>query len=227
MPARGVFYGAVAVFVALLILSGTLAAYYYGQYQQATSQNQRYASELSTALDSYRTLSGSYNASLSDYNRTLTLLAAAVANLNTTTPAYRNASVALSSLWSSYQQLAAASGRRALVYGVHLILNFGNGTRRWYNDSTAQPGWNGYVVSLVLLKGNVQATWYPQYGEHFVTGLDGIPQTTSESWFVWEFSGGGWTVSQSGADQIPIDNGTVLAWTFCGYDASYNPTCSP
>lgn len=227
MPTKGAFYGVVVVFAAAIILSGSFAAYYYGQYQQASSQSQRRAGELSTALSSYRSLSGSFNASLRDYNRTLSLLATAVDNLNTSTPAYRNASIALSSLWAGYQELARSGGQRALVYGVHMLVDFGNGTREWFNDSTAQPGWNGYVVTLVLLKGGVQADWYPQYGEHLVTGIDGVPQTASKSWFLWSFSGGAWSASLSGADQMTITNGTTFAWTLCGFDANYNPSCTP
>ena len=220
-------YQVIVVLVALLLIVSSVAAFYYFQDQQASSQNRSYVGELNTALVSYQSLSKSYNASLSGYNRTLSLLATAVANLNTSTPAYRNASVALGLLWDNYQRLASASGERALVYEVNLLLDFGNGTRVWYNDSAAQPGWNGYVVTLVLLKGNVQAAWYPQYGEHFVSGVDGALQTPSESWFVWEFSGGAWTVAQTGADQVRVSNGTIMAWTLCGYDANYNPTCMP
>lgn len=227
MPARGAFYGVVVLLAGLMVVSTTVAAVYYGQYQQASAQNRRYVGELDTALSSYRALSGSYNASLSDYNRTLSLLANAVADLNTSTPAYRQASAALSSLWGSYQQLASVSGRKALVYDVRLLVDFGNGTRGWFNDTAAQPGWNGFIVSVVLLRGNVQASWYPQYGEHFVTGVDGVQQTASKSWFVWEFSGGAWVNSGTGADQIRVNNGTVIAWTLCGYDANYNPTCVP
>jgi hypothetical protein len=226
-PSRSVFLGVVAVLVALLIMSSSLAALYYGQYRQANTQNQNYAEELSGALASYRSLSGSFNSSLRDYNTTLSLLTIAVANLNTSTPAYQNATTALSSLWSDYQQLASVSGRRALIYSVHLLVDFGNGTRRWFNDTSVDPGWNGYVASLVLLKGNIQATWYPQYGEHFVTGIDGTSQTASKSWFFWEFGGASWAASQSGADEFQVNNGTSIAWTLCPYDANFNPTCTP
>jgi type II secretory pathway pseudopilin PulG len=222
-----VFYGAVAVLLALLILASSLTLYYYGQNQQSASQNQRYVGELDTALASYRSLSGSFNASLSDYARTLALLGSAVASLNTSTPAYVNASLALSSLWNSYQQLSSTIGKRALTYSVHLLIDFGNGTLRWYNDTSIQPGWNGYVATLVLLKGNVQAVWYPQYGEHFVTGVDGVPQRSTASWFFWDHSGGQWALAQTGADGLRVNNGTSIAWTLCGYDANFNPSCSP
>jgi hypothetical protein len=220
-------FGMAALLIALLIVSSTAALYYYGQNQQSGSQSQQYVGELGTALTSYRSLSAQYNASLADYNTTLSLLAGALANLNTSTPAYRNASLELSSLWSSYQQLASFSGRKALAYGVHLLVDYGNGTRRWYNDTSVQPGWNGYVATLVLLRGNIQAAWYPQYGEHLVTAVGGVPQTTSTSWFFWGFSGGAWTLSATGADELEIYNGTSIAWTLCGYDSDFQPTCVP
>jgi len=226
MPSRGSLYGIVAVFLALMIVSSSFALYYYGQNQQSSSQSQVYAMELSTALASYRSLSGSFNSSLSDYGQTLTLLSSAVAGLNTSSPAYANASLALASLWSSYQQLSISSGRRALTYSVHMLIDFGNGTRKWFNDTAVQPGWNGYVATLVLLKGNVKAVWYPEYGEHFVTGVDGVSSTSSTSWFFWDYSGN-WTVASTGADGLQVHNGTSIAWTLCGYDASFNPTCSP
>ncbi len=226
-PSKGVFYGTVAVFLALLIITSSLALYYYGQDQQTSSQNQKYVGELSAALASYQSLSGSFNASLKDYGRTLALLSSAVANLNTSVPAYKNASVALASLWSSYEQLSSLSGRKALVYGVHLLVDFGNGTRVWYNDTSIQPGWNGYVATLVLLKGNLQADWYPQYGEHFVTSVDGVSQNSTASWFFWGRTGDNWTLAQTGADGLMVNNGTSIAWTLCGYDLNFNPTCSP
>jgi len=234
MPSKGVSYGVVAVFLALLIISSSFALYYYEEGQQTTSQNQKYVEELATALASYRSLSAKYNASLGDYNATLSLLTTAVANLNTSTPAYRNASLELSSLWNSYQQLAGFSGRKVLVYDVNLLMDFGNGTVRWYNDSAAQPGWNGYVTTLVLLSGKVQALWYQAGsfgpgtpGEHFVTGLDGVSQTSSMYWGIWQFSGGSWSYLETGADLMEIHNGTTFAWALCGLDASYHPTCIP
>lgn len=221
------FYGVIVVLVALLLISSSFAAVYYGEYQQESSIDRKHQAELSLALANYQSLLSLYNFSLAGYNQTLSLLAEAVSNLNTSTPAYRAAAADLASLWSTYQGLANGNGHRALVYSVRMLVDYGNGTRRWYNDSAAQPGWNGYVVSLVLLEGNAQATWYPQYGEHFVTGINGVNQTSSESWFVWEFDNGRWVPSAMGSDQLRIVNGTVLAWTLCGYDASFNPTCMP
>ena len=224
---RGTFYGVVVVLAALLLISSTTAAIYYSDYQQEAAAVQSDQTELSLALANYHSLGGLYDASLNDYNQTLGLLADAVSGLNTSTPAYSTAAAELASLWSSYQALAAGSGQKPLAYDVSMRVDYGNGTSRWYNETTTQPGWNGYVVTLVLLDGNLQATWYPQYGEHLVTGLNGVNQTATESWFVWVLSDGRWEVSPTGADQMRVDNGTVLAWTLCGYDASFIPSCTP
>jgi hypothetical protein len=221
------FYGVVVVLVALLLITSSFAAIYYNDYRQAVSADLKHQTELSTALASYNSLLAVYNVSLDGYNQTLSLLANAVSNLNTSTPAYRTAAADLASLWTTYQSLSRGNGNRPLVYSVSLLVDYGNGTSRWYNGSTIQPGWNGYIASLVVLDGDVQATWYPQYGEHLVTGMNGANQTTTESWFVWEFNNGNWTPSETGSDQLQVDNGTVLAWTLCSYDSSFNPTCAP
>ena len=224
---RGVFVGTISVLVALLLITSSLAVLYYGQAQSLASENQRYVGELDTSLSSYRSLVASYDQSLKDYNSTLSLLSDAVANLNTSTLAYKNASLALPSLWGDFQNLAALGGRQVASYSVSMLVVYGNGTRQWYNDSSALPGWNGYLVTLVLLNGNVQATWYPTYGEHLVSGINGVPSDASTSWFVWEFEGGNWSVAPTGVDLIRIHNDSVIAWTLCGYDANFNPSCHP
>ena len=161
---KGALWGITAVLMALLILSATTAAVYYGKYQTEASQNRAYAGELDAALESYRSLQVSYNASLADYNQTISLLAAAVADLNTSTPAYREAGVALATLWSEYRELASSSGQGPLAYEVRMLVDYGNGTRGWYNDTAAQPGWNGYVVTLVSWEAMCRASGTPSTG---------------------------------------------------------------
>lgn len=211
--------------MAALLVSLTFAGVYYGQYNQSSEQNRVYAKELGAALSNYNLLAGRYNSSLSNDHATLSLLATAVANMNTSTPAYRNASVDLASLWRSYQELAA-SGGGALTYQVHMMVDYGNGTRIWYNDTSVQPGWNGYIVTLVLLNGSVEADWYPGFGEHLVTAIGGVSDTQSMSWFVLTYNQtSSWQAAQVGVDYLPINNGTVFAWAFCPENSSYGPAC--
>ena len=110
---------------------------------------------------------------------------------------------------------------------TNILLDFGNGTRQWHNGTFVQPGWNVYIATVVVTRGNMNATWYPSYGEHLVSVIDGVQNNQNESWFLWSYnSSSSWQVVQQGADQLPAYPGSVYAWSYCGIGASYTPTCS-
>jgi hypothetical protein len=110
---------------------------------------------------------------------------------------------------------------------TNILLNFGNGTSTWYNGTVVQPGWNVYLATVDITRGNMNTTWYPQYSEHLVTGLDGIQNSAGESWFLWTYnSTASWQSAEIGADQLPASSGSVYAWSYCGLTSTYAPTCS-
>lgn len=218
---------AVVMLVALLVISSSLAIIYYGQVQKQSSEAKTYENELSSALSQYDQLGLSYSSSLQGYNRTLLLLSQALSNMNTSTTAYIDGSEALVDLWSRYLSLESSAGATHAYYSVDLFVDFGNGTKRWYNNTAVQPGWNDYLATVVVFSGSVQAAWYPQYQEHFVTGIGGAVSAAANSWFFWTQNGTGWQLAPTGADAAQAFNGTTFAWTLCGYDQYYNPTCSP
>jgi hypothetical protein len=218
-------YGVAITLVALLIISATAGAYYYYEYQQATQSKDRYVNELTTATSQYDGLASNYNTSLSLYNQTFALLAGTIAVVNTSLPIYQQASSQLSQLWSKYLSLKPASSS---LYAADILIDFGNGTSIWYNDTRVQPGWNMYVETVVLSHGDLQAQWYPDYQEHLVLGIDGVADSQTMDWFLWSYNEtASWQTSQVGADQLPVYNGSVFAWTYCGESASYAPECTP
>jgi hypothetical protein len=218
-------YGVAITLVALLIISATAGAYYYYEYQQATQSKNRYASELTTAASQYDGLASSYNSSLSLYNETFALLVGTIAVVNTSLPIYQQASSQLSQLWSKYLSLKPASSS---LYAADILIDFGNGTRLWYNDTRVQPGWNMYVETVVLSHGDLQAQWYPAYQEHLVSGIDGVSDSQTMGWFLWTYNDtSSWQTDPVGADLQPVYNGSVLAWTYCGETASFAPECTP
>lgn len=133
--------------------------------------------------------------------------------------AQNNANVYLSELRSSSSSVQTTS----------ILLDFGNGTVTWHNDTQVQPGTNLYTATVIVAGGNVNATWYPQYGEHYVTGIDNVENSATESWFLWTHNGSAtWQVASTGADLYQASDGTLYAWTFCNYNAtSYEPDCTP
>lgn len=228
--ARGTFYGVVAVLLAVSLVASSFAFMYYDQYWRQVSEAQRYAGELDTALAQYRQLSSSYQTALNEYNRTISLLSQALSALNTSTPAYREGSLALTSLWKTYLNLTQVRGG-PLPYSVDMLLEYGNGTKLWFNQTAVQPGWNAYIVTLVSVNGDLQATWYPNYDEHFVNGIQGLENNPSENraWSLWTWNSSNvWQVANVGPDEIPTYNGSVFAWAYCTYDPNtFAPLCTP
>ncbi len=218
-------YGVAVILVAILIISSTAGAYYYYEYQQAAQSKNQYLGELTTAASQYNGLASNYNSSLALYNETFALLVRTIAVVNTSLPIYQQASSQLSQLWSRYLSLKPASSS---VYTAYILIDFGNGTRLWYNDTMVQPGWDMYVETVVLSHGDLQAQWYPEFQEHLVSSIDGVPNSPTMSWFLWTYNAtASWQASQVGADLLPVYNGSVLAWTYCGETPSYTPTCTP
>lgn len=123
-------------------------------------------------------------------------------------------------------ELNQAAASKVFSATTDILLDFGNGTLRWFNDTQVQPGWNVYIATVVITKGNMNATWYPQYGEHLINGIDGVQNTASSSWFLFSYnSTTHWQVAQEGADDLSVYNGTVFAWDYCGVSSTYTPTC--
>ena len=115
-----------------------------------------------------------------------------------------------------------------------ILLDFGNGTLLWRNDTEVPTGANAYVATVIAARGAVNATLYPpfapgQSAEHFVTGIYNVTETRQQSWFIWTYNGtAGWQLAQVGPDDLTAGNGSVFAWTFCSYNASTGaPACTP
>ena len=127
--------------------------------------------------------------------------------------------------WREYLVLKPASTE---LQQDSVLVDFGNGTRSWYNNTQLQPGWNLYIETVVLMKGNVVAQWFPQYGSHLVSGIGGAGSTSTKYWFIWTYDKTqGWQQAQVGADQLQTQDGSVFAWTLCAVDQNFQPNCKP
>jgi len=222
-------YGVVLVLVALLIISAISGIYYY-EFGQATQSKNQYVSELVTANSQYDKLASNYNSALSLDNKTLSLLAGTIAVVNTSLPIYKQTSGELSQLWSQYLSLKPA---KSSLYSADILIDFGNGTSHWYNNTQVQPGWSLFTTTVVLTNGNLQAPLYYITGsgwEHFVSEIEGVSNSNSNNKYWWMCTynrPGGWTTASVGADLLPVYNGSIFAWTYCGMSSSYAPTCTP
>ena len=225
MTSKSTFYGVVVTSVALGLIFATVAGYYYVQDSNARSNNALLTSELNSANSNYSSLASNFNSLLGRYNQSIFLLSSSIAVMNTSLPAYKQASAQLGALWAVFQSLTPAP--KSLLHN-NVYFDFGNGTSRWYNGTAINAGWNMYIETVVLMKGQVDGTWYPSYGEHFITGIGGVSDTATKYWFLWTYTtSSSWQYAQVGADQVLAASGSVYAWTYCGADANFNPVCTP
>ena len=121
---------------------------------------------------------------------------------------------------------------------VNTLLNFGNSTSKWFNESIVPLGWNFYNLTMYIAKGNVDSTYYgTPLNEHYINAVDGVRQDGSSFWHLWQFcnTDQAWAYSNIGADAIILSNGQTVAWYFDSF-GSYAPpvpgsrtvvTCSP
>lgn len=227
MFSKSSFYGMAVIFIAVILLLSLVAVSYYDSAVQETAAAKNYAADLNGTLSRYDNLGSNYRLLLLDYNSSISLLVQAVSNMNTSSLAYQNATRELATLWKDYLALGSSHNVTIAAYSADMKIDYGNGTSDWYNSTRIQPGWNMFQTTLVAFDGRVSATWYPQYQEHLVLGINGVAGNETRGWFAWEFDHGSWAELQSGADAVQVFNGTILAWTYCGYDQNYNPTCKP
>jgi hypothetical protein len=191
--------------LALLIVSASLAAYYYVQF---SSLNERYQGQLSLLREVQARLRSLYtNASA--------LLAPIIASANTSSPQYAQ-------LISLLQNISRAYRGLGLTISVSILIDYGNGTRAWHNSTEVSLGDSFYDLTLAVTKGRVDATWYPQFGSHFVTAINGVGApgnpATKKDWFwtSWYFSGGRWQLQPVGPDLFLLNNGSIVAWKYEG-----------
>ena len=113
-------------------------------------------------------------------------------------------------------------------YTPNILIDYDNGTYTWNNDTSLLPGSNMYTATVLIMNGNVNASYNAEFGEHLVTGIGGVENTNTQFWWLWTYNAtSSWQIASLGADLIQITNGAVYAWTFCGMDNLGNPTCNP
>ncbi len=103
-----------------------------------------------------------------------------------------------------------------LIY-VNLGVDFGNGTRQWYNDTRALTGMTLFGLSRTLL--NVTCVTYPGFGA-YVDSIFGLTahDLTGWSWWRWNSQASNWTNGDISCDSYLIAPSEIFMWYYAtGY----------
>ncbi len=99
---------------------------------------------------------------------------------------------------------------------VNTIVNYGNDTRSWFNQTKVTEGWNFYNLTLLLANGKVDSQFYPGFNEHYILGINGVEQKLPYYWSLWIFCSkdSAWALSPVGADDIILSNDGTYGWYY-------------
>jgi hypothetical protein len=115
-----------------------------------------------------------------------------------------------------------SSVKGSLNKNVDLLIDFGNGTRLWFNNTKVPGTDNFYNVTYQDVNGNLQAVWdgYP-LNAHLVYrimgyGCNGTSANCDGYWSLWRWNGTKdcWSYSEVGADLVRVSDSTMAAWYF-------------
>ncbi len=112
---------------------------------------------------------------------------------------------------------ATSTSPGANTTSVNVLLNYGNGTLVWYNQTLVPSTWNFFNVTELITKGNLGAVFFASFGSHFVYSINGVGCPASnifcdEAWGFWTLDGICWDLPFVGVDMIPVSQSTTVAW---------------
>jgi hypothetical protein len=112
---------------------------------------------------------------------------------------------------------ASSASSSPSTTSVNLLLNYGNGTLVWYNQTSVPSSWNFFNATELITNGNLGAVFFASFGSHFVYSINGAGCPASnifcdEAWGFWTLDGICWDLPFVGVDMIPVSQATTVAW---------------
>ena len=111
----------------------------------------------------------------------------------------------LESLEKDYQ--SALAELEDYTVSIDLLVDYGNGTRVWYNHTRVRLGGTLLEATMEVCRVDSQVS---EWGV-FVTSINGVEQGHGAYW-MWSILGDGWELGPVGADQYKLREGDVVAW---------------
>lgn len=95
---------------------------------------------------------------------------------------------------------------------VNLMIDYGNGSKTWYNDTRIQAGANLLDLTIV----NCDPVYEVYDFGAFVTSINGVASDDGHFWAWYQFEDNQWNMGTSGADQFVLHDGYTVGWIYTG-----------
>lgn len=111
--------------------------------------------------------------------------------------------------------------RKPIIY-VSLGFNYGNGTVKWFNQTSARAG--DTLLDVTGLKFSLNYTIWPSSGA-FLDSLDNVKNSPPYYWMWWMWTSFGWVQGQAAMDRFIVGDGETYYWYY--EDTSLFPMPTP
>lgn len=102
---------------------------------------------------------------------------------------------------------------------ISLLVDYGNGTSRWYNGTRIPVGGTLFNATLQAVGNGLDYSVHPQFGV-FVSGINGVKGDSSRFWSIWKWDkvSSRWMLSDVGAGELRIHDKEAAAWKIASMD---------
>ncbi len=114
------------------------------------------------------------------------------------------------------------------------MVNFGNGTIFWFNNTRVPKNYDFYQVTYNVTKGNVVAEYYDSLGlkGYYVQKILGVGCqdicVTGQYWslWVWNVANACWDYSSQGVSLLKVSSVVMVAWYYTDTISSFPGRCA-
>ncbi len=95
---------------------------------------------------------------------------------------------------------------------VNMAIDYGNGTRVWFNETTLPIGATVYNATVEVANPEPD----PKYGPSFITAINGVRQNENENkywiWWIWDETQNKWAPGPVADNEYALSNGQNVIW---------------
>lgn len=112
---------------------------------------------------------------------------------------------------SLYERAAADLSR--FTMSVNILIDYGNDTKAWYNNTVVPRETNVLMATKVVA--TVEGIEYPGMGT-FVTSINGVENRDGKfwMWYIWNSNENRWELGPVASDMYVLREGDTMMWRY-------------
>jgi len=125
--------------------------------------------------------------------------------------------------YMQYRQLEdTLKTMQSLVLKVNVLINYGNGTKEWHNNTLVAIG--ATVFNATLAVADID---YSMWGEYvLINSINGIQGTQDKGWiwWIWNRSTSQWQSTIEAANKHVLVDGDTIGWNYQNWASTTPPS---